>query len=171
MSPRQKEPLTYEHALLGFLAKTPMHAYALHHTLMHSPLGSVWRVKQSALYAMLTRLAGEGLLDAGEEDITARGKRVLNVTATGETAFMEWCVTAVPHPRDMRMEFLAKLFFLADFPAPMRQQLIQMQQHRAQQWQEPLDSHMSAYAQTVRQFRNGQITAIQTWLTTLEAEM
>jgi DNA-binding PadR family transcriptional regulator len=171
MSPRQKEPLTYEHALLGFLAKTPMHAYALHHTVMQSPLGMVWRVKQSALYAMLTRLASEGLIDAGAEDITARGKRLLSLTPDGHTAFATWCVTPVPQPRDMRMEFLAKLFFLADFPAPMRQQLIQMQQQRAHQWQEPLDPHMSAYAQTVRQFRNGQITAIQTWLTTLEAEM
>jgi DNA-binding PadR family transcriptional regulator len=168
MSPRQKEPLTYEHALLGFLLQTPMHAYALHHTLMHSPLGSVWRVKQSALYAMLTRLAGEGLLDAGEEDITARGKRVLNVTATGETAFMEWCVTPVPHPRDMRMEFLAKLYFLAQLPPHLRQKLIHAQQIHAHQWYEPLDATLSRYAQQVRQFRNGQITAIQAWLTTLD---
>lgn len=167
MSPRQKEPLTYEHALLGFLLQTPMHAYALHHTLMHSPLGSVWRVKQSALYAMLTRLAVEGLLDAGEEDITARGKRVLNVTGTGKTAFMEWCVTPVPHPRDMRMEFLAKLYFLTQFPREARQQLIDAQQVHAHQWFEPLDPAMTPYAQIVRQFRNGQITAIQAWLATL----
>lgn len=171
MSPRQKEPLTYEHALLGFLAQSPMHAYALHHTVMQSPVGMVWRVKQSALYAMLTRLATEGLIDAGAEDITARGKRLLSLTPTGHTAFMAWCVTPVPHPRDMRMEFLAKLYFLEQFPAPMRQQLIQAQQQRAQHWQEPLDPLMTPYAQLVRQFRNGQITAIQTWLAHLVVDM
>jgi len=168
MSPRQKEPLTYEHALLGFLLQTPMHAYALHHTLMYSPLGSVWRVKQSALYAMLTRLADEGLLYAGEEDIAARGKRVFTVTPTGETAFMEWCVTPVPHPRDMRMEFLAKLYFLEQLPPHFHQKLLRAQQFQAQQWYEPLDDTLSRYAQRVRQFRNGQITAIQAWLSMLD---
>ena len=117
---------------------------------------------------MLTRLAGEGLLDAGEEDITARGKRVLNVTTTGEAAFMEWCVTPVPHPRDMRMEFLAKLYFLAQLPPHLCQKLIHAQQRQAHQWFEPLDVTLSRYAQQVRQFRNGQIMAIQAWLTTLD---
>jgi DNA-binding PadR family transcriptional regulator len=116
MSPRQKEPLTYEHALLGFLSQTPMHAYALHHTVMQSPLGMVWRVKQSALYAMLTRLAAEGYIDAGDEDLTARGKRLLTLTTIGQGAFMAWCVTPVAHPRDMRMEFLAQTLLSGAIP-------------------------------------------------------
>lgn len=168
MSPRQKEPLTYEHALLGFLSKTPMHAYALHQMVGQSPLGVVWRVKQSALYAMLSRLASERFIAVAEEDRNARGKRLLTLTATGATAFAQWCVTPVPHPRDMRMEFLAKLFFLVQSPADVRQQLIRAQQLQALQWYEPPDTQISPYAQTVRQFRNGQITAIQTWLTTLD---
>jgi len=170
MSPRQKEPLTFEHALLGFLSQTPMHAYALHQTVMQSPLGMVWRVKQSALYAMLTRLAGEGYIDAGEEDPTARGKRLLTLTATGHTAFMSWCVKPVAHPRDMRMEFLAKLYFLSQFPTTARHQLIDAQLLHAQEWIEPLDATMTPYAQTVRQFRNGQIAAIHAWLSSLVLE-
>ncbi|MCX6016504.1 MAG: PadR family transcriptional regulator [Chloroflexales bacterium] len=168
MSPRQKEPLTYEHALLGFLLQKPMHAYALHLTLMESPLGNVWRVKQSALYAMLTRLASEGLIDAGTEDITGRGKRVLSLTVLGNASFKEWCVTPVPHPRDMRMEFLAKLYFLERLPIEFLQQLIEAQQLQALDWFEPVDGELTPYAKRVRLFRNGQITAIQEWLRTLK---
>jgi len=40
----------------------------------------------------------------------------------------------------------------------------------AQHWIEPLDATMTPYAQTVRQFRNGQIAAIHAWLSSLVLE-
>ena len=36
MSPMIKQPLTIEHALLGFLRQQPMHAYEIHQTLMRN---------------------------------------------------------------------------------------------------------------------------------------
>src|SRR5262245_50407367 len=61
--PMVKQPLTIEHALLGFVRQRPMHGYEIHQRLLASAeLGMVWSIKQSLLYAHLTRLEEEGLL-------------------------------------------------------------------------------------------------------------
>ena len=66
MCPMIKTPLTMEYALLGFLRQRPMHAYEMHQTLMQAEaLGLVWHVKQSQLYALITRLEDEAFVTVG----------------------------------------------------------------------------------------------------------
>ena len=165
MSPRQKEPITYEHALLGFLVENPMHAYALHVALEQSPLGAVWHLKQSACYAMIARLAEEDMLDTGSED-DARGKRVLTITPHGYACFRQWCVTPVPHPRDMRIEFLAKLYFATCIsPAERRTLIVAQQQQIAHWYPKSMTSHW--FHHEVLSYRRGHIDAIAAWLVQL----
>lgn len=166
MSPRQKEPLTYEHALLGFITQTPMHAYAVHLALQRSPLGQVWHIKQSACYAMISRLADESLLDARNDDDSTRGKRMLSITAHGQSCFSAWCVAPVAHPRDMRIEFLAKLYFATRQAPHTRHTLIEAQQRVLTAWY-PVVSDNDAFAGDVYAYRRGQIDAIAQWLALL----
>ena len=165
MSPRQKEPITYEHALLGFLIESPMHAYALHVALVQSPLGAVWHLKQSACYAMIARLAAEEMLDTGSED-DARGKRALTITPHGYACFRQWCVTPVPHPRDMRIEFLAKLYFATSISPTERRMLIAAQHHQIAYWY-PKNTPSHGFHHDVFTYRRGQIDAIAAWLAQL----
>ena len=167
MSPRQKEPITYEHALLGFLVESPMHAYALHVALVQSPLGAVWHLKQSACYAMIARLAEEDMVDTGSGD-DARGKRVLTITPHGYACFRQWCITPVPHPRDMRIEFLAKLYFATAIAVSERQTLIAAQQQRIAYWY-PKSMTTHRFHSDVLSYRRGQIDAIAAWLVQLNA--
>ncbi|MFM7679827.1 MAG: PadR family transcriptional regulator [Roseiflexaceae bacterium] len=163
MSPRQKEPLTYEHALLGFVVSTPLHAYALHLALVRSPLGQVWHLKQSACYAMISRLVDEAYIDIRGEEPTVRGKRMLECTAAGYAAFATWIIAPVAHPRDMRIEFLAKLYFASQQSAAHRSTLICAQQAKIAYWytDAPVSDQFTA---DVHAYRRGQIDAIALWL-------
>jgi DNA-binding PadR family transcriptional regulator len=166
MSPRQKEPLTYEHALLGFLIETPLHAYALHQQMIQTPLGQVWHIKQSALYAMITRLHDEVYITVSADRDDARGKRYLTITPQGQTVFSAWCRTPVAHPRDIRIEFLAKLYFtMRCYPADASQ-LLARQYATCTDWLNQLKAPKSdnRYEQMVYAYRRGHIEAAIRWV-------
>jgi len=171
MSPRQKEPLTYEHALLGFLYHKPLHAYALHRAISASAIGRVWHVKQSALYAMTMRLEAETYVVIAGEATSPRGKKLLHVTPLGYVAFDTWCLAPVAHPRDIRMEFLAKLYCVQTFHPEQRAHLFARQIAECDRWlkqqaqHDPADDH---FLRAVEQFRVGQIHATVEWLQACE---
>ena len=76
MSPLLRQPLTVEHALLGFLHERPMHGYEIHqHLAGLAGLGLVWQVKQSHLYAMLDKLEGDGYIAGRQQSQDARPPR------------------------------------------------------------------------------------------------
>jgi DNA-binding PadR family transcriptional regulator len=166
MSPRQKEPLTYEHALLGFVVSTPLHAYALHHALVRSPLGQVWHLKQSACYAMISRLLDEAYIGAHADESTVRGKRILTITQAGHEAFATWIVAPVAHPRDMRIEFLAKLYFASQQSAAHRSALISAQLANIIHWYTDVPAE-DQFTLDVHTYRRGHIDAIALWLNQL----
>lgn len=171
MSPRQKEPLTYEHALLGFLYHEPLHAYALHRAINASAIGRVWHVKQSALYAMTMRLEAESyVVIAGDTD-SPRGKKLLHVTPLGCAAFDAWCLAPVAHPRDIRMEFLTKLYCVQTFHPEQRAQLFARQIAECDRWVQQQSLRVRAddhFLRAVEQFRVGQIQATVEWLRACE---
>ena len=166
MSPRQKEPLTYEHALLGFLLETPMHAYALHQRIIHSPLGQVWHIKQSALYAMITRLQELSYITVSADTDDARGKRYLSITDEGVAIFRIWCQSPVDHLRDIRIEFLAKLYFTLRCYPNLAPHLLNMQHRACLSWLAQLSTpkQTESYITMVYTYRRGQIEAALRWI-------
>src|SRR5215216_1909843 len=136
MSPMVKQPLTIEHALLGFLRQQPMHAYEIHQTLMRNEaLGLVWHLKQSLVYVMLERLEAEGFVTASLEPQGSRPPRkILQLTPDGQATFAEWLVTPVAHGRDFRLEFLAKLYFASQDDPSNTATLIATQQVACRDW-------------------------------------
>lgn len=172
MCPMIKTPLTMEYALLGFLRQRPMHAYEIHQTLMQAEaLGLVWHVKQSQLYALITRLEDEDFVTSTTELQDARpARKVLQLTPTGDAAYVEWVTTPVAHGRDFRLEFLAKLFFASQEGYIPLETLIAGQRHACVLLMESLSSRVASLAEDrafdrlVLRFRIGQLTAILIWL-------
>jgi len=172
MSPMIKLPLGLEHALLGFLRERPMHAYEIHqHLLQNEALGRVWRLKQSQLYALLARLEEAGYIEATIEPQGSRPpRRVLHLTPPGAEAFRHWLRDPVAHGRDLRQEFLAKLFFAQRDSLVSSQTLISNQRTACQHWLAELQAQLGelgdahAYDRLVLQFRISTIQAFTDWL-------
>lgn len=172
MSPMVKQPLTIEHALLGFVRRQPMYGYEIHQQLQESKdLGMVWRIKQSQLYALLAKLEQVGYLQGTLEGQGSRPPRkMLQLTDEGLEAFTHWIGSPVQHGRDFRLEFLAKLYFARNesneaaltLAACQRDashiQLIELRQQASRLTQ------ADSYDWLVLQFRIGQIEAILAWL-------
>ena len=175
MSPLHQTPLTIEHALLGFVRDEPLHGYEINRRLLETPeLRLVWRVKQGRLYALLSRLEEEGLLDAILEPQDGRPPRkVYHLTSDGARAFDRWLTQPVQLPREMRLEFMLKLYFALLAGRETALQLINGQLKICERWlatQTGSDTP-SDYARAVRRYRRGHIEAIRDWLAQLPAEL
>ncbi len=125
---RQSGELHPEYVALGLLAEEPLHGYELYRRFKES-LGSIWRISESQMYATLKRLEQRGLVVAGlgarSEGSAASGTapggsapggsappKTLALSASGREAFESWLLAASsPHPRCLRLEFLARLYF------------------------------------------------------------
>jgi DNA-binding PadR family transcriptional regulator len=98
-------------AILGLLMSGPAHPYGLYREFDRE-LGRVWRVGQASLYAHLKR-AEEGALAEVElsESRGAPDRRVHRITPAGRRAFLAWLRGSATRVRDVRLEFLARLYF------------------------------------------------------------
>ncbi len=166
-------PLAVEYALLGFIYEQPAHGYEIYHRLAApTELWQVWRLKQSQLYALLNKLEDEALIAATfQPQDTRPPRKIYSLTPDGQAAFQRWLTTPVAHGREMRIEFLAKLYFAHRQDDATVHQLLERQLAACQQWLAALqeqfiaqpDDHFFAYA--VQQFRVSQIEAFVAWLT------
>lgn len=169
-----RSPLTIEHALLGFLRRQPDHGYEIYQQLSDpAGLGLVWRIKQSQLYALLTRLENKGYIKATVELQAARPPRkVFELTTAGYNAFLEWVQSPVAHGRQLRLDFLAKLYFARREGLASR--LIEQQRATCGEWLMAQQEQANAleasqpYDWLVHRFRVGQIQAMLDWLDVCE---
>lgn len=113
-----------QYVLLGSLISGPKHGYDIKHFL-ESNMEATWRVGTSQLYALLRRMEEKALLRSSVEIQELRpSKRIYSITQKGKKAFLDWLLRPVRHPRDLRIEFIGKLFFLYHVPLPMAPVLI-----------------------------------------------
>lgn len=115
---------TIEFSLLGVLADRPMHAYDLHKELSRpTGLGLIWTVKQAKLYSMAADLESRSLLGSRTDQQGNRpARRVFYLTEYGRTAFKQWLQTPADW-KDMRLDFLAKLYFARNSGGTVRRLL------------------------------------------------
>jgi len=163
---------TLEYALLGFFRRQPRHGYEVYQRLA-DPLGlwQVWRLKQSQFYALLAKLEAEGYLSATLQPQAARPPRkVFALTEAGRDAFLTWVQSPVAHPRQIRLEFLSKLYFAQQEGDAVVQRLVTQQRAVCQTWvatqqaQADTVTDPHAYRWLVNQFRLTQVEAILQWL-------
>jgi len=98
-------------AVLGFLLEEPRHGYALR-ARIEDGLGPLWRIASSQLYKVLHRLETDGWLKRAAAPPDAGPPRsVYTVTQAGADAFRQWIAEPVTAMRNVRVEFVAKLYF------------------------------------------------------------
>jgi DNA-binding PadR family transcriptional regulator len=174
--PRINEPLSTEFALLGFLRRQPMYGYEIHQQLSEATgLGLVWRLKQSQLYALMTKLEREGFVTTTIEYQEARPPRkMFELTEAGRNAFQDWVQRPVAQGRKLRLDFLAKLYFARLEGPEVAARLIEQQRLACRNWLRQQEEETEAlryehpYDWLVHKFRLGQIEAMLAWLDTCQ---
>lgn len=100
-----------KYAILGALMSGPKHGYEILRFL-DSHLEPTWHISSSQLYLLLRKLEADRLLRSKVEIQENRpSKRVFLLTPAGRKGFLEWIHSPTEHVRDLRIEFLARLFF------------------------------------------------------------
>lgn len=104
-----------EHAILGLLLLDDGsgHGYDLaRHFGDAAPLGAVMRLEPGMLYHHLKKMARTGWVTATVEQQGARPPRqVYRITPAGRAEVMRWLREPVTRTREIRLEFLVKLYF------------------------------------------------------------
>jgi DNA-binding PadR family transcriptional regulator len=170
MSRLSRSSLSTEIALLGLLRAQPMHGYEIYQQLSAlTGLGLIWCVKQAQLYALLERLEAESYVTATlEPQEKAPPRKVLSLTAKGSKAYEDWVCSPVPSAREMRLEFLVKLYFIQREGPEVRRLLIDAQRRTCQVWlarlkQLAMDA-ATPFDVMVWRFRVSQVEAMLGWL-------
>jgi PadR family transcriptional regulator AphA len=104
-----------EYAVLGVLAESPSHGFAISRELAPSgPVGRVLTVRRPLTYRALDRLVTLELAQPLHTEPGDGGpKRLVHrITPAGKRRLKRWLGEPVKHVRDMRIEFQLKLILL-----------------------------------------------------------
>ncbi|HRC62335.1 MAG TPA: PadR family transcriptional regulator [Dehalococcoidia bacterium] len=108
------EPLSaVQYAILGLLRGQAAHGYELQRSFTAgSDLAGVVHLEQPSLYAALKDLAGRGLIEGTEAREGLRPPRtVYSLSKRGERLLDVWMRTPVERLRQVRLDFLLKVYF------------------------------------------------------------
>jgi PadR family transcriptional regulator AphA len=167
---REKSRLSPDYVILGLLREKPMHGYELHQRFQ-ADLGRVWNVGLSHIYALLKKLEEDGFVQTTRQLQETRPPRlVYHITEAGQEAFLRWLSEPVESIRQVRLEFLGKLYFCQRMGPQAVEQLVARQVERCRQLAESLqqaeaDSPAGAiFDHLVIRFRLSQVRAVLDWL-------
>jgi PadR family transcriptional regulator AphA len=117
-----------EYAVLALLALRPMHGYEMTSFIQDEGLSDVCPVEQSTLYTYLRNIEARGLVRWMEERVGHRPPRkTFELTPAGRELIHAWLRRPVGRMREVRLEFLLKLFFLARLDPRAHRELIEGQ--------------------------------------------
>ena len=101
-----------DYAILGLLREQPRHGYELAEVFREGgALAAVCGMPLNVLYAQVHRLERARLIAGTAEPAGTRFRRVLRLTPLGEAAFLSWLDQPVARMREIRQDFLLKLYF------------------------------------------------------------
>jgi DNA-binding PadR family transcriptional regulator len=111
--PRTKTFLTpAEYAVLGLVRERPAYGYELQrHLTGKRGLGRVCPVEPAMVYAILKSLSGLELINGEWDSSTYPPKAIYRITDNGYAAFERWLRSPVGRMREVRLDFLIKLYF------------------------------------------------------------
>jgi len=105
-----------DHVVLALVAEEPQHGFAIAKTLStDDQLAQVITLTRPLVYRSLATLVEQGLIRAirTEPGKQGRDRTVYRATAAGNRSNDEWLHTVVDHPRDARVDLLAKFVLRA----------------------------------------------------------
>jgi DNA-binding PadR family transcriptional regulator len=108
--------------VLGLVIEEPRHGFSAARELRaDGSLGKVWTVHRPLVYRAFEHLHASGLIEPTRVEPGDQGpqRTVFRATRAGRAQFDRWLAHVVEHPRDSRVELLAKFVFLARRGAPL----------------------------------------------------
>jgi PadR family transcriptional regulator AphA len=165
--PRQND-VSPQPALLGLLMAGPQHGYELYQEFSRE-LGRVWQIGLSQLYGQLKQLEEDGLVASRTEPQLGRpARKVVHLTAKGREAFLDWVHQPTLQLRNMRLEFLARLYFFRRLSLPDLGQLVAEQKTicrgQIERFEQLAAETDDDFRRLVLEFRQGQLEAAYRWL-------
>ena len=127
--PRAKTYLTpAEYAVLGLVRRRPTYGYELQRRLGDGRgLGRVCPVEPAMVYAILKSLSGLEMIDGEWDRSEYPPKAIYAATAEGDATFQRWLRSPVARMREVRLDFLVKLYFALDEEADLAPALVEAQ--------------------------------------------
>ena len=157
-----------EYALLGILMTGPKHGYEMH-SYFSSHMDQFWRLSMSQIYALLKRMEKNGVVISKSEWQNNRPpKKIFSITQTGKEGFLNWVYSPVNHVRNMRIEFMAKLFFINELKLKRAADIIDKQiailRETLHLLQHPKEKTMDEFQKALHSFKISQTTSAIEWL-------
>lgn len=161
-----------EFAILGLLQEEPAHGYALFDRLKDpAGIGQIWHVKRANLYAILEKMEHRGWLESRLVDETNHPPRnEYHLTPDGVRQLDEWLAAPTRHPRDIRQEFLVKVYLAGRTSPKAVHSLLDTQRRECLAWQAQIEAQRGAanedlpYRSVVLEYRLQQIHSIAAWI-------
>lgn len=154
-------------ALLGFLMQGSAHGYALHERA-DEELGRIWYMGISNVYGTLKQLEEAGHVEVALDEEGYPPRKVYSITQGGRERFLTWVRAPVPAIRDMRVEFLAKLYFFRTLRLDDLDALVEEQKRVCERRLEELAQDGGEtpddFDCAVREFRRLRVKASLDWL-------
>jgi PadR family transcriptional regulator AphA len=104
-------PSVLDHIVLALICEKPQHGFAISKELdTDESLVSVMKVRRPLVYRSINSLETAGLVKPTKTEAGTQGseRTVYSPTARGKATSAEWLDSIVDHPRDARIELLAK---------------------------------------------------------------
>ncbi len=108
---RLYEPSVIDHIVLAIIGEKPQHGFAISKELELDPsLAAVIRIRRPLVYRSINCLLEAKLIRESKVEPGDQGSQrvIYTVTTTGKRATTQWLDQVVDHPRDARIELLAK---------------------------------------------------------------
>lgn len=169
-----------EHALLALLARCDdgaSHGYELARQFDEGqPLGNIIRLEPGMIYHHLKKLERLGWVTSSAASGERTARRTVQLTERGREELSLWLAAPVAHTREIRLEFLVKLYFALQVDAAQASRLVSEQRASCLRFREALVAEVDSderyeepkgafhFSRLVRQMRIAQTEAALTWL-------
>ena len=174
--------MTPEHALLGVLASTESgtgHGYDLARSFAPgSPLGTVLHLEAGMIYHHVKKLEKLGWVRVISDGGRRPGRRTVAITGEGGTELARWLAEPVQHTREIRLEFLVKLYLALRLDQATARRLITEQRALLADVQESLGQEdlptpvtVPEFGALVRDLRSMQTEAAGAWLGSVQERL
>ncbi len=171
-----------EYVILGLLKGKSMHGYEMFQQFQSGALGQIVHVEMSQLYAFLKKLERMAYIEADLEPQGMRPPRkIFHLTEKGQSTFLRWLTQPVEKPRDIRILFLVKLYFVQHYLPSQTLYLTEQQIQACAHFLKRLESkHLSIidpandetfFNHFVLSSRIHQTHSLLEWLHELQAEL
>lgn len=171
-----------EYIILGLLKTRAMHGYEMFQQFENGTMGQIVHLEMSQMYAFLKKLERLHYIEADIEQQGIRPPRkIFHLTATGDETFLSWLEQPAEKPRDIRMLFLIKFYFVQRFFPGQLAALLKAQIEAAQRFLTHLqakqananiyEDDIAFFDHVVLSSRIHQTQALLDWISELQEEL